>query len=429
MVGEAIAEAAPVGKPAGSDRAFRLLMIGSYSSLLGSRVTSIAYPMLVLYLTRSPLIAGWVVCAVVAPGILVYLPAGVLVDRLDPRRVMLAGEFGRGALVAAVVASLVFAQPNVPLLIAAAAAGSVLETFSTLAERCYVRLLVRPDQVSSAQARIETRTHAIVLAGRPLGGFLFGLGPIAPFLFDAISFIVSFGAFMRIGATSFALEPLSGKYLKTVSIVHRSPAAGMGARLNDRIGDALRWLRANPFVVYTLLISASGTLYCQALIMILLAFARSQHLSPAATGALLAASGVGGAIGSSAVARLLRNSRYPWVKFQALSWPVAFALFAFLGEGSFPLAAAMLGYLGGTGALGNIELNTCLAERVDQGMLARVTGIGRMLTLSACAVGWALGGALAQLSEQHAILMLSVMALVPLPVLSVLRARAVGAVG
>jgi hypothetical protein len=53
-------------------------------------------------------------------------------------------------------------------------------------------------------------------------------------------------------------------------------------------------------------------------------------------------------------------------------------------------------------------------------MLARVTSIGRMLTFAACAVGWALGGGLAEGNEQKAILILFVMALA-LPVLSILR--------
>jgi MFS family permease len=418
MVAEALAEDARVDTATGNTRAFWLLMTGSSFSMLGSRVTDIAYPMLVLYLTRSPLIAGWVACAMVAPSIVVYVPAGVLVDRLDPRHVMLVGEFGRGALVATVAASLAVGRPSVFLLIITAAAGSVFETFSTLAERCYVRLLVEPGQVSSAQARMETRTHSIVLAGRPLGGYLFGLGPIVPFLFDALSSIFSITAFMRIGAMSFTLCGFGEKYQRVTSIIRRSLTVEI--RLGERTADALRWLRGNPFTAYTLLISSSGTLYCQALIMIFLASAHSQRLSPLATGTLLAASGIGGAIGSGAFARLLKNTRCPWVEFQALSWPVAFALFAVWGEGSFLLAAVMLGYLGGTGALGNIELNTCLAQRVDKGMLARVTSIGRVLTFAACALGWAIGGALAQCNERQAIWVLFVMALA-LPVLSIRR--------
>lgn len=432
MVADAIANAAPadmsVGNtralpddsPTGNVRAFWLLMFGSSFSMLGSRVTDIAYPMLVLYLTRSPLTAGWVACAVVAPSVFAYVPAGVLVDRLDPRRVMLVGEFGRGALVAAVVATLALGRPNVPLIIVAAAAGGVLETFSTLAERCYVRQLVEPTQVSSAQARMETRTHTMVLAGRPLGGFLFGLAPIVPFLFDTLSFIVSVCAIARINTMSFSLRYFGEKYRSVTSVIRRSLTTEI--QLSDRTGDALRWLRANPFVAYTLLISSGGTLYCQALIMIFLANAHSQQLSPIATGTLLGASGVGGAVGSSAIARPLKNLRFPWVRFQALSWPVAFALFAVWGGGSFLLAAVMLAYLGGTGALGNIELNTCLAQRVDEGMLARVTGIGRVLSLVACALGWALGGMLAQRDEQQAILVLFV-ATLALPILSALRPR------
>jgi MFS family permease len=412
------ARAFPDDVPASNARAFWLLMFGSSFSMLGSRVTDIAYPMLVLYLTRSPLTTGWVACAVVAPSIFAYLPAGVLVDRLDPRRVMLVGEFGRGALVAAVMASLALGRPSVPLIIVAAAAGGILETFSTLAERCYVRQLVAPAQVSSAQARIETRTHAMVLAGRPLGGFLFGLGPIAPFLFDTVSFIISVGAITRIETMSFSLRGFGEKYRGATFAIRRSITAEM--QLGHRTGDALRWLRANPFVAYTLLMSASGTLYCQALIMIFLANAHSRQLSPIATGALLAASGVGGAVGSSALASPLKNFRFPWVKFQALSWPIAFFIFAIWGEDSFLLAAVMLAYLGGTGALGNIEVNTCLAQRVDHGMLARITGIGRVLSFAACSLGWALGGLLAQRNEQHAVFALFAITLA-LPVLSALR--------
>jgi hypothetical protein len=97
-------------------RAFRLLLTGSSISMLGSRVTDIAYPMLVLYLTRSSLIAGLVACAIVAPSILVYMPAGVLVDRLNPRHVMLVGELGSGTLVAVVAASLAMGRPSIPCL-------------------------------------------------------------------------------------------------------------------------------------------------------------------------------------------------------------------------------------------------------------------------------------------------------------------------
>ena len=49
--------------------------------MLGSHVTTIAYPLLVLRLTGSPFTAGCVAFAATAPGILVHIPAGALADR------------------------------------------------------------------------------------------------------------------------------------------------------------------------------------------------------------------------------------------------------------------------------------------------------------------------------------------------------------
>jgi len=134
--------AAPV--PVGRDPAFRRLLRASSVSMLGSHVTSIAYPLLVLRLTGSPLEAGWVAFGAIAPSLLVHVPAGALVDRWDPRRAMLVSETGRGVAIAAVAIMLVMGKPNVPLLTAAAVVEGVLGVFSTLAERRCVGSIVRP---------------------------------------------------------------------------------------------------------------------------------------------------------------------------------------------------------------------------------------------------------------------------------------------
>ena len=67
--------------PATRNRAFSLLIAGSSVSMLGTRMTTIAFPMLVLYLTGSPVTAGWAAFVATAPSILAYMPAGALVDR------------------------------------------------------------------------------------------------------------------------------------------------------------------------------------------------------------------------------------------------------------------------------------------------------------------------------------------------------------
>jgi len=390
----------------GRNRAFRLLLAGSSVSMLGSRLTMIAYPMLVLYLTGSPFAAGWVAFAAAAPSVLIYMPAGALVDRWDPRQTMLVSEFGRGIAIAAVVVTLALGRPSILLLIAAAVTEGILEIFSALAEPRYVRSLVELDQASSASATIEARTHVAVLAGRPLGGFLFGLSPILPFLADAISFIFSVVT-LYVSSTRLVLggfpfrrdapspAPSDGPPVNCWD--GKVPDGGWSiSQLGNDTRAGLHWLRGDRSACGALALSAGGTLIFQALIIIFLADAHARWLPAAAMGLVLAASGVGGALGSVAAPHLRARANWPWIQIQAWTWCVAFALLALTSRQSFVVLAIVMIPLGFTGALGNIELSTYLTRNVAENMLGRVTSIGRLLSFAACAAGPILGGALVQ---------------------------------
>ncbi len=371
--------------PVGRNRTFQRLLRASSASMLGSHVTTIAYPLLVLRLTRSPFDAGWVAFAAMAPSILVHMPAGALIDRWDPRRAMLVSELGRGVAIAGVAITLALGKSSVPMLMAAAVIEGVLEVFSTLAERRYVGSLVGRDQASSALVRIEARTHVVLLAGRPLGGLLFGIRPILPFLADVASFIYSVTTLIGIKSRT----PASGRV-----DVRRGPASNR--RLSSDIRNGLCWIRKDQFACVVIILFAVGTLIFQALIMVFLADAHAQQLSAPTIGTVLAASGVGGALGSVAASRLLARVRCSWIRIQSSVWCLGFAVLALLAERQFLLMAAVMAILGFTGALGNIELDTHLMRNVEKDMLARVTSISRLMSLGACAIGPALGGILVQ---------------------------------
>ncbi len=376
--------------------------------MLGTRVTTIAYPMLVLYLTGSPVTAGWVAFAATAPSVLVYMPAGALVDRSDPRLIMLLSECGRGVAIGTVAVTLAVGRPSISLLVVMAVIEEILEVFTTLADRRYVRCLVKPDQASSAQVRIEARTHAVVLAGRPLGGFLFELEPILPFLFDSASFVISVGALLgirreRSSGRAGALSPTSWfSFLSRENVVKFAGKKLMpltpgvpNRQLRSDIYEGLRWLLENRFARTAVTLSAATTLICQALIMILLATARSQHLSSLSVGIALAATGAGGVLGSVAASRWQTPARYSWIQCQMCVWSVAFFILA-LSSGRFFLGAAtsMMIVLGFSGALGNIEIETYLIQRVAITMQARVTSVNRLISFTCCAIGPVIGGIL-----------------------------------
>ena len=217
--------------------------------------------------------------------------------RWSPRRVMLLSEFGRGVAIGTVVATLAFGKPMVALLIAVAVIEGVLEVFSGLAERRYVGSIVGRDHVSSALVRIEARTHVAVVAGRPLGGLLFGFGPIYPFLADVASFIYSVAVLFGIKDSKLAGEVMEPP----------RDSASKDSLIAD-IRHGLRWIHEDKFARMVIISFSVGTLIFQALIIVFIGEAHSQQLSALAIGMVLAASGVGGALGSVVATPLLRGS-------------------------------------------------------------------------------------------------------------------------
>jgi MFS family permease len=362
-----------------SSPAFRLLMFGSSISMLGTRISTVAFPMLVLHLSKSPLITGLVAFAAIAPSMLVYLPAGVLVDRWNPRRVMLASELLRGLTIASVVIALIVSRMHVNIwfLILAMVAEEILEIFSTLADRRYLNRVMERDKIVSQQASVEVRAHAAVLAGRPVGPFLFSIDPFLPFLADAVSFVASVISLLLLRRVD---EP-----------------QGEGQRLMPRqvigdIGQGLRWLKGDRRAWITVLLMGITSMVAQALILMFLVEAHSKQLSTVAIGVVLAASGAGGAVGSICSRIVPTAMRSFWLPIQMVAWSVALAFLALAGGQPAYLSAGAMFILGLTGAIGNIEFGTYLVHNVPDDMIAKITGIGQMLAIGACALGPVLGG-------------------------------------
>ncbi|HLJ19046.1 MAG TPA: MFS transporter, partial [Stellaceae bacterium] len=363
------------------NRDFQFFLTGSTVSMLGSRLTTIGLPLLVLALSGSPLVAGWAGFAVAAPSVLVFLPAGALVDRWNPRRAMIAFEAGRGAAIAAVVVLVWVHSRAVYLLIAVVVMEEILGVFSALSERRLISSIVGPAKTAKALASAEGRTHMVVLLGRSLGGFLFGLGQALPFLADAVSFGFSASVLMQVRA---AKEP------------HLSQAMGR-PHLRREIGDGLRWARHDPFARIAFPLAAFATLISQALIMVFLAEAHARSLAADRIGLVLAASGFGGVIGSVVATRLFHHFKYHLLQVQMWIWVVVFGLLALSGVHSFILMALALTVTGLAGALGNIALDNYMFSEVDKKMLGRATSISRLTTFTGLALGPLLGGAIAGL--------------------------------
>ncbi|MFJ8349597.1 MFS transporter [Streptomyces sp. NPDC094153] len=208
---ESLASSA-VARPLWRNRDFMLLWSGQVVSTVGMRVTALAYPLLVLALTGSPFQAGLVGFAQTLPFLVLYLPAGALVDRWDRRRVMLAADGVRAMLLGLVVLALAVDRLSVAALFTVVFVDGACFVLFQLAESAALPNIVPRHQLPTAVARNQARELGADLAGRPLGGALFAVGHILPFVADMLSYVLGFLAmlFVRPGLQTGATSTTGG---------------------------------------------------------------------------------------------------------------------------------------------------------------------------------------------------------------------------
>ncbi len=338
--------------------------------------------MLVLGIKNSPLMAGFVAFAAIVPGVLLYMPAGAIVDRRDPRRIMLVSEISRGIVaILVVVALLLFGRNiNIAFLMFAMLAEEVLEIFSTLADRRYLNRLIERDKIGSQQASVEARTHAAALVGRPIGPLLFAFSAFLPFLADVISFVASVASLLMAGPTEESWE--------TRWPTLRELTSGIGQGVAKVKSDRRIWLPSS--------LMSMTSVVSQALILIFLVEANSGKLSTLEIGIVLGASGVGGAVGSFCSKFVLSFIRGRWLPVQMGAWFIVFLVLAVSRGHSASLSAAAMFFMSVTGAIGNVECRTYLTENIADDMMGKVSGVSYTMTIGACALGPVCGGYLVQ---------------------------------
>lgn len=365
-------------RPLRANRDFQLLWAGQAVSGLGSRVSAIGYPLLVLALTGSPALTGVVGFVGTLPYIVFQLPAGAVADRLDRRRLMIACDVGRAAALGSIPAALALGRLTVALAAVAAFVEGTLFVFFRLGEVGAIRAVVSPDQYPQALSQNEGRLRAAALLGQPIGGSLFALGAGAPFLADACSYLASLGTLLLI-RTPFQEE--------------RAGAARRHAVAELREGIA--WLGRERFILVTVLAAATTNLLFQALVLVIIVLERGRGAPPSVIGLILAGFGAGGVLGSLSAARLQRRLRPTAIVIGAVwVWALLTPLVAVVGQAA--LLAAVLAGLAFLGASWNVAVNTYYLSVVPDRLVGRVSSVGSLAAFGALPLGSLAGGLLLQ---------------------------------
>jgi predicted MFS family arabinose efflux permease len=251
-------------------------------SMTGSQVSRVAYPLLVFSLGGSASTAGLVSAAALVPYIVLGIPAGVLVDRWNRKAIMIACDVGRFlTLLSIPLAATLGPVPPIQLVVAVALDSGFYVLFNA-AQIAALPRIVGTDQVASALTQDQAALHTALLAGPPLGGYLFqSLGRTAPFLLDALSY----------GVSALALL-----FIRTE--LQDSPPQRAGPLLPE-MGQGIAWLWNHP-VARSLTLSTAVIFFAgNGSYLILVVLARHLGATAAGVGVVVAAGSVGGLLGSA----------------------------------------------------------------------------------------------------------------------------------
>lgn len=361
--------------------AYWRLWTASTISNLGDGVFIVALPLLAARLTRSELSISFVGVAAALPWLLLSLPIGVLVDRIDHRVLMVRSDVFRCAVIGTLTIIVAAGRAEVWMLWIAAGCLGVAEVFFDNASQALVPSIVPIEQLEKANGRrFAAEIAANSFVGTLIGSLLFVAALWLPFGVDATSFAI---AAMLVFSIQLSVKP-------------PPPPKAIRPRIRTDIKEGLQWLMRHQVLRGLALAASLSVLGMQMTAAIFVLFAQDLlHLSDRWYGALIAIGAVGAVAGGLLAERLSRRfSSLLIIYGTVVVWTLC--MFA---EGFWPrlwvsatVTAAM--------AFGTTVWNTVtvsLRQRiVPANMFGRVNSVYRWLVWGSISVGAALGGVVAR---------------------------------
>jgi MFS family permease len=353
--------------------------MASVISNLGDGINFVAMPLLALTLTNDPRLLALTTFALFVPWLLVGLPAGVMVDRFDRRRLMVCANVVRVALFALVALGAAGGWLEIPILVVLLISIGCCEVVFDSSAQAFLPLIVAPAQLGRANSYLfAAEVVAGSIVGLSIGAMLFDRAIGLPFAANAVSFAIA-------AALIASIQLVRGRSL-SASPATRDRALRVGLRFlwSDRL---LRTL-AMMFTVTNL-----GLMFGQGVFVM---YAVDElGLSSGEFGILLAVTAMGaatgGLIGHHVMSALGVRATVvaPYLAFGTGNIVIGFATSAWL-------VAATGFVLGASITVWNVVTVTVRQRVIPVDRFGRVNAVYRWLGAAASAVGVAAGGFVAE---------------------------------
>jgi hypothetical protein len=368
-------------------RDFRLLWTGMATSLMGDGVLLVALAWQVYTLSGAPAAMSAVGFALSLPQVATLLLGGVVSDRFDRRRVMLATDLVRSACL--IVLAILTINGSVALwhvIALVACYGAASGFFGPAFDAIVPEILPEEDLVAANALDQFVRPTALQIAGPSIGGVLIAtVGTGWAFGLDALTFAIS-------AACLFLM-----RRRQSDAAADATEAAG-GDSLWSELRTGLRYVRGNVWLWGTFLAATFTYLLFIGPTEVLLPFMVKNELGGSASdlGLVLASGGLGAIAAALVVGQVGVPRRY--MPFIYISWTLAtLAVCGYgLASASWQLAVACA-LVNGMEAAGTIAWATAKQRLVPAHLLGRVSSVDWFVSIALVPMSYALAAPVADL--------------------------------
>ena len=357
------------------NRDYMLLWSGQTVSSIGTGVSGIAFPLLILTLTHDAALAGYATALRALPYLIFSLPAGALIDRWNRKRVMILCDAVRALLLGSIPVALALGQLTMLQLYIVAALEGTCFVFFNIAEAACLPRVVAKEQLPAATGQNAATDGLAGIISQPLGGALYGVSLTLPFIGDAIS---------------YAASVISLSFIKTRFQGERTAER---RRLGVEIREGLSWLWQQKLIRYMAFLTGSANFVFGGAFLCIIVFAQQMGANPFTIGIIGAIASVGGIVGSIVGAGIQRRFSFGQVIIttlvvQAIFWPLQV-----LAPNPY-----ILGAIGAViflmGPIYNVVQFSYRSALIPDRLQGRVNSAFRLLTFGFQPIGGALAGIL-----------------------------------
>lgn len=278
--------------PARLGTGFRWLLASSWSTNFGDGVATAAGPLLVASLTRDPFLISLAAMMQWAPPLAFGLSAGVLADRYDRRRIVMAADLVRAGVLSVLTAALVIDAVSVTGALVALGVLATAEVFADNTSTTLTPMLVHRDDLALANSRLQAGFIVLnQLAGPSIGAGLFAAGVIWPFV------------------TQFVLVAAGVLLVSRVVLpAHGPDPADRRSSVRRDIAEGFRWVLHHAAVrTLALTILIFNVTFGAAWSVLVLYATQRLGLGAVGFGLLTTVSAVGGLVGTGLYGRITRH--------------------------------------------------------------------------------------------------------------------------